>query len=93
MASPIVTVELLDRLVTLGFTDENFAIVHHFEGEPIERHRKYCVDHAGKFQSEGTNGAVQRRLRIILCSYVFGGFSRPEAFDSLAHAAVAEVPF
>ena len=47
MSQPIVTVEILDRLVKLGFTDEFFDIVHHFDGEPIERHRKYCLEHTG----------------------------------------------
>ncbi|MDA1228840.1 MAG: hypothetical protein O3A33_12915 [Chloroflexi bacterium] len=39
MSAPIETVELLDRLVDMGFTDEYFDIVHHFNGEPIERHK------------------------------------------------------
>ena len=36
MQEPINTVELLDQLVVLGFTDEFFDIVHHFIGETID---------------------------------------------------------
>ena len=93
MAYPLVRVELLDRLVKLGFADEQFYIVHHFDAEPIERHRKYCETHQGEFQAGGKNENVQKRLRIILSSYVFGGFSNPAAFTALAHASVTEVPF
>ena len=93
MTKPIITVELLDRLVKLGFTDEYFDIVHHFEGETIERHRKYCLHHGGNFQSGGTNEKVQRRLRIVLNAFVFGGFASSEVFRYLAHASVAEIPY
>ena len=93
MTEPKITVELLDRLVERGFTDEFFDIVHHFNGEPIERHRKYCLGHSGKFEPSGTNEQVQKRLRIVLDSYVAGGFTNVEVFRFLAHASVVEVPY
>ena len=93
MIDPTNTVALLDRLEKLGFTDEFFDIVHHFNGESIERHRKYCADHAGAFKAGGTNEQVQQRLNIILNSYVSGGFTNPEVFRYLAHASVIEIPY
>lgn len=93
MTDPKVTVELLDHLVKLGFTDEYFDIVHHFNGETIDRHKKYCSEHTGKFQSGGTNEQVQHRLKIVLNSFVAGGFSNITVFRYLAHASVAEVPY
>lgn len=93
MNEPSVTVELLDKLIKLGFTDEFFDIVHHFEGETIEQHRKYCNNHAGLFQSGGTNEQVQQRLGIVVKSYISGGFTNIEVFRFLAHASVIEVPY
>ena len=93
MTKPIITVELLDHLVKLGFTDEFFDIVHHFNGETIEQHRKYCAEHSGSFQSGGTNEQVQKRLRVVLNSYVFGGFTCTSVFRYLAHASVEEIPY
>ena len=93
MTNPIITVEILDRLVKLGFKDEYFDIIHHFNGETIERHRKYCLEHSGSFKSGGTNEQVQNRLRMVLNSYVFGGFTNEETFRLLAHASVIELPY
>ena len=93
MQEPIKTVELLDQLVDLGFTDEYFNIVHHFNGESIERHRNYCADHTGQFQPGGTNEQVQKRLGIVLKSYLAGGFTNSEVFRFLAHASVKEIPY
>ena len=93
MSKPRITIELLDSLVERGFTDEFFDIVHHFNGETIERHREYCLDHSGNFKIGGTNEQVQKRLRIVLDSYVAGGFTNAEVFRFLAHASVVEVPY
>lgn len=93
MNEPRVTLELLDRLVERGFTDEIFDIVHHFEGETMARHREYCLNHSGKFAPGGTNEQVQKRLRIVLDSYVAGGFTNVEVFRFLAHASAVEVPY
>lgn len=93
MAKPIITVMLLDHLAKLGFTNELFDIVHHFNGETIERHRNYCKDHSGEFKAGGTNEQVQQRLRIVLNSYVFGGYTNARVFRYLAHASVEEVPY
>ena len=93
MSEPKDTVELLDSLVKRGFTDEFFDIVHHFEGETIERHRKYCLNHPGQFRFGGTNEQVQNRLRMVLDAYVAGGFTNAEVFRFLAHASVIEVAY
>jgi len=93
MTEPKETVELLDRLVELGFTDEYFDIVHHFNRETIKRHKQYCSEHAGNFQSGGANEQVQRRLKMVLNSFVAGGFTNVAVFRYLAHASVAELPY
>ena len=93
MTNPIITVELLEHLVKLGFNDEYFDIVHHFNGETIDSHKNYCVKHSGLFMTGGTNEQVQQRLRIVLNSYVFGSFTCTEVFRFLAHASVTEVPY
>ena len=91
--SPSDTVELLDRLVDLGLTDEIFDIVHHFNEETIAQHRNYCSEHPGRFQPGGTNEQVQRRLKIMLNAYVAGGFTNVNVFRYLAHASVTEIPY
>ena len=93
MNSPKITIELLTKLCDLGFTDEFFDIVHHFEGETIKSHINYCANHAGEFQAGGTNERAQKRLRMVLNSYVAGGFTNPTVFRFLAHASVIEVPY
>jgi hypothetical protein len=93
MNKPTITIVLLDRLEELGFTNEFFDIVHHFNGESIESHRKYCANHTGVFKAGGTNEQVQKRLHIILNSYVSGGFTNPDVFRYLAHASVVEIPY
>lgn len=92
MADPIATVHLLEHLVKLGFKNEHFYLVHHFERESIKSHCKYCEEHPGQFEPDGTNEKLQRRLRIILNAYVFGGFTSKSVFKALAQASVAEVP-
>ena len=93
MSEPNKTIELLDQLVELGFNDEFFDIVHHFEGETIQHHWNYCAKHSGRFQSGGTNEQVQKRLKIVLDSFLGGGFENKEVFRFLAHASVKEVPY
>lgn len=93
MASPLVTVELLKELVEFGFTDEFFDIVHHFEGETINSHLKYCENHSGQFQKGGTNEKTQERLRMVLNSYKGGSFTNTEVFRFLAHASVKELAY
>ena len=93
MSEPTVTVELLDRLVELGFTDEFFDIVYHFNGETIEHYRENCVVHSGEFKPGGIDEQVQKRLRIVLDSFAAGGFTNVEVFRFMAHASVVEVPY
>ncbi len=93
MNDPRRTVQLLDELQTLGLTDSAFAIVHHFDNETIERHRHYCL-RTTRFEPNGTNELVQRRLELVLRSYRGGGFAsgRAAVFAALCEAAVAEIP-
>lgn len=96
MEDPQGTLELLDKLVGLGFDDEAFWRVHHWrekgDRETIRHHADYCRGRSS-FRTEA-NPLVQRRLRLVLDAYRKGGFSsrRPEVFTYLAEAAYAELP-
>lgn len=96
MEHPQQTVELLDKLVSLGFNDAAFWRIHHWREdgkcESIKHHADYC---RGKsYFKTDTNRLVQRRLKLILDAYQKGGFTsrRQEVFSYLAEAAYAELP-
>ncbi|MFO0774502.1 MAG: hypothetical protein U0172_07555 [Nitrospiraceae bacterium] len=94
MRDPRRTIRLLDELESLGFTDEAFAEIHHFErGTTIERHRKYCLE-TGAFQESKANERVQQRLEIVFRAYWGGGFRECSSalWVLLAKAAAIEVP-
>nr|WP_315195520.1 hypothetical protein [uncultured Aquabacterium sp.] len=94
---PSITLELLDELEAQGFTDEAFAVMHHFENpQRIASHRSYCSmvrDEEGKFRTN-TNRLVQQRLRLVLRIINKSGISSrsPAAFMALAHLSIAEFP-
>lgn len=94
---PKETIELLDALEALGFTNEAFSKLHHFRlvgrNATIGRHRAYC-EKTSSFAADGTNELVQRRLRLVLDGYRGGGFGsgRLAVFVALAEAAFYEVP-
>ncbi|MDF2457767.1 MAG: hypothetical protein K0S79_183 [Nitrospira sp.] len=97
MTDPRRTIELLEELKQLGFTDRAFARLHHFRlqgrDDNIADHAAYC-EKQGSLRAGGTNEAVQLRLQLVLNAYRSGGFkSGLEAvFVSLAEAAWAEIP-
>jgi hypothetical protein len=94
---PTATLQLLDALEALGFTDEAFSKLHHFSlvgrNATIARHRAYC-EKTSSFAADGANELVQCRLRLVLDSYRRGGFSsgRSAVFVALAEAAFHEMP-
>ena len=61
---PQTTLKLLDELVSLGFTDEQFRSMHHL-GTSIERHRAYCSEHEN-FQEGSENEILCLELNILL---------------------------
>lgn len=86
---------LLDELESIGFTDQAFAVVHHFGSkEKIQSFRNYCETRPKAFQEGGTNSDVVRRLEAVLRMLWGAGLtSRDEAlFVCLARAAVVEIP-
>ena len=93
MSAPSVTIELLDELVKFGFTDDIFHIVNNFNNDTIAQYRLNCSGFTGNFQSGSVNDQVQRRLAMVLKSFMAGGFTNMEVFRYLAHASVAEVPY
>lgn len=88
------TVTLLDQLSTLGFTDDDFRILHHMADATAAKHRAYCKG-TKKFEAEATNQKVRERLEMVLNAFKAGWFSvpaKPGVFRGLAEAAVAEIP-
>jgi len=91
------SVHFIDVLKPLGFPNSAFAIIHHSanweDRGTMEGHRAYCFK-VGSFQANSTNSRVQQRLELILNAYEHGGFKseKPEVFEALARAAVAEIP-
>jgi hypothetical protein len=91
------SIDLLDALASLGFTDEAFATLHHFRtagrDATIQAHRRYCQK-TDSFQVDGENERVQKRLQLVHAAYTNGGFKSggEKVFVSLAEAAFAEVP-
>jgi hypothetical protein len=59
------TIELLDQLEGLGFSNDDFRALHHFDlerrREPIQDMRDYC-EKVGAFHDDGTNERVRERL-------------------------------
>lgn len=95
--NPSRTLELLRELLTLGFPDSAFSVLHHFE-KPITvaSHLKYCEDlkeEDGRFRTN-SNRLVQRRLELVLNAYIAGKFTSrtPAVFEYLARAALVEFP-
>ena len=95
--NPKRSLELLDQLVALGFTDEAFAQLHHFRlknrRDHIAAHRRYC-EKTESFHDDGENERVQLRLELVLRAYRAGGFKSndPHVFVALADAAFYEIP-
>jgi hypothetical protein len=99
MTGPQRTIELLDQLEELDFTDATFGLVHHLtrkgtKRETIKGMRKYCETGPADFPPDGSNDRRKRRLEFILHSY--RSFSLPPGntavFNALAEAAYLGVP-
>src|SRR6266568_508131 len=97
------TVDLLDKLVKLGFNDDAFWRLHH-KREPTEKrphpvphkikeHRRYC-DAGHIFNHDEENERVYRRLAFVWKIYTDIGFSYNETnvFIALAEAAFVAIP-
>jgi hypothetical protein len=57
------TIQLLDQLEALGFTNADFQALHHRgKATTIRAHRKYIVGLTQGVQLNGTNAEVERRL-------------------------------
>ena len=92
--NPVRTVGLLRVLQRAGFNDDAFHIVHHFsESESIESHIKYCLIRT-KFQPNGNNEIVQKRLEYVLDKFLNLGETVTSAvvFAKLAHESAVTYP-
>jgi hypothetical protein len=95
--NPKHSIELLEQLVQLGFTDEAFARLHHFRLKrrkaTITPHRRYC-EKTDSFVPDGTNELVQRRLDYVLNAVRATGLrsAQPDQFSAWADEAFREIP-
>jgi hypothetical protein len=88
------TIELLDQLSALGFSDDDFRVIHHMANASIRSMRIYC-QRIDEFQADGTNQMVRERLELVLALFKAGHFmapAKPGVFSGLAQSALAEVP-
>jgi hypothetical protein len=89
------TVELLDELMGMGFTNEAFWRLHHFrekeKKDTINKHKAYC-EKTGSFLHDRNSERVKERLEIVLKYYKAYHSGKPEAFIRLAEAAYSIVP-
>ena len=88
------SIDLLNALEPLGFSEEHFRAIHHFgETASIEAHRNYCAK-TGSFTSD-TNTAVRKRLEIIYGLFADGLLSKPKdprVMKLLVELAIIEHP-
>jgi transcriptional regulator with XRE-family HTH domain len=93
--NPKRTLELLDELQKLGFTNEAFWRLHHLrekeKRDTINAHYSYC-EKTNSFRDDGNSERVQTRLEIVLKYYKAYHHGTPEAFTRLADAAYCMVP-
>src|SRR6266404_5749070 len=77
MADPRRSIELLDQLEALGFTNDAYRLLHHSRArgwkDSIARHRAYC-EKVSSFQRDGDAERDQRRLEFVLRKYVAGAY-------------------
>ncbi len=88
------TATLLNQLSDLGFSDDDFRIIHHMSDATIAKHREYCKT-VKAFEAEATNQRVRERLELVLNTFRAGWFTapaKPGVFRCLAQAAVVEIP-
>jgi len=90
---PKVTIDLLNKLETLGMDNAMFEPLHHFLNETIDSHRNHCLKLTKLFSSQ-TNIDVQRRLEFIFQSFqkYVGTSGNLKALGALATAAGAILP-
>jgi hypothetical protein len=85
------TIELLDELVSHGFTNAAFQRLHHRgKATTISAHRKYAEK--VEFKPNDTNEMVQRRLAFVLKAYHHGTGDKPTDWLALAAASVNAIP-
>lgn len=92
---PQLTIALLQELQSYGFTDNEFALIHHHHGSTkIKGHLNYCSNHL-RFERNSNNAKVYNRLEIILNAFKGGGFSKDneKVMEYLAKASVVQIPF
>jgi hypothetical protein len=89
------TIELLNELSALGFSDSDFCMVHHFlPPVTIQQMLTYCGEH-DRFQRGRNNEKARLRLEIVLRQFRNGNYPQPappRVFRSLCKAAVGEIP-
>jgi len=93
------TLQLLDELQDLGFSDAAFARLHHkrlnkqYSPHKIEPFRRYCEQHQ-MFRPNSENELIYKRLAFVLRKYRDEELppGKTDAFIALAEASFKEIP-
>jgi hypothetical protein len=87
---PKQTIKLIEHLKALGFDDEAFRLLHHFQGSmnSFERHARIVTS----FHEDGNNHRVRNRLEFVLGSCTNGLPPKGEIFASLARESKRRIP-
>jgi hypothetical protein len=90
------TIQLLDELSSLGFTDGDFRILHHLKSkdETVGGMRAYCMT-IGSFRDGSPNERVRARLQFVLTKIraeKHPAPAPPGIFRALCNEAVAKIP-
>jgi len=101
MASIQHSLDLLNELEGLGFSDEAFWRLHHFrlrgDKDTIQLHRDYLTKQlavGAALRDNDSNEEVQRRMQLVLDWFKRGAFSSDAAgvFAGLSEVAFELVP-
>lgn len=89
------TIELLEKLRSLGFSNAEFRVLHHQSWASIGSMIRYC-QRIDAFRSNDNNARVRERLQYVLASVERQNLRAPidpAVFFSLAEESVRRIPF
>lgn len=90
---PKETVALLEKLLTFGFSDRQFRILHHQGSSSIRSMIRYCEKTAA-FRANDNNERARERLRFVHEAVKrLGRIPTAGDLEAAARQAVQEIPF
>ncbi len=88
------TLDLLDRLETLGFSNDHLSLIHEYGRITIRELRTYCKK-TRFFRPKGVNARLRERLETVWRRYQEGGYpclEVPGVFQVLCEDATRQIP-